>query len=249
MISGVYIKLSRVSLSLILIPGLFGFVDVTWFNLEAILPILIATSLMASIPFSFLLFLSAIKKHNIAIDELSRKATMIALMSIIIAQVIGIIPSKYIQYLYWLSVMSFCMVFCMSKNWFNLASLLGKKFKLNCSGYAGLYSLLYGGVGLEWFKTNKEQENVSIFLSFFVTLPAVIGFIFPALPVPLLLEEPELSVWMLGYVCWPLVLVFSVFSLSGYWLVRHHENQTDAAWLNYILLIFILAAWLRWIWA
>lgn len=248
LISGVYYKLNSVSLSLILIPGMLGFESLLPVSVEDSLLILIASCLAASLPFCVLSFVSAAKNFKGDFEVVSRFATRVSLSSILIAQILGIVPSIYVYSFY-------CILLAL----FAMSLILGpylnreKYFQESFSGrfwYLSLLSLPLGAAGTEWrkvlpIKSNTEGFDYFSTLSMFVVFPALLGFVFPALPVTVFESQQWQQNWMIGYICWPLSILVFCGSYIGNALVKNTQNQTDKAWLHYILALFLLAIVIR----
>lgn len=251
--AGVFSQLNRVSFSVVLIPGVLGFSGFVPIDSMDIILILIASTLSASIPISVLSFVNT-AKHNFNISsELTKAATKLALLSILISQVLGIISGLYVLYFYW--IVLFILTLGLGAR--SILSMLDK-----CSGdnvknrtayiyYSGLMSVAIGGIGQEWrrvFVGDDDAEDRAsgfAFLSVFIALPACIGFLFPGIAVPLIEQNPNVAIWMLGYICWPLTIVIFMSATIGHFMVRQHKNLTDIAWLNHILVIYLVASIVR----
>lgn len=252
-VAGVFSKLNQVSLSLVLVPGLLGFTGLVALEPNDVLLILIATSLCASLPFSVLYFIDAAKESAVEISDLTRTATKIALLCVLGAQILTIVPAIYVFYFYWGGVLVYAIsfIFVISMSQVQQGAFLRLKKQSSAVYYLGLLSVVMGGTGVEWrnvlAKCSKSKSVLAGFgiISIFITLPACLGFIIPALPVSLLEQYPSFSSWMLGYIFWPLSIVIFVSALAGHWLVRQHDNLTDVAWLNCILVIYLIASALR----
>ena len=252
MVAGVYLQLRQVSLSILLIPGMLGFSYLLPWQDKDILLVLIASVLVASIPFAVQRFIETLKLHATVVSSLSKVATRLALISLLISQLLGLLPFAVLYYLYWSVLAILSLIWCGQLLRPSIVTgvlnrvKVAKKLRL----YVGLVSIVLGGAGSEWLRDNPSFRESNIkhefgFLGLFILLPASLGFVFPALPVPLVELQPSLSVWMIGYICWPLSLVVFGFALLGFYLVKRHENLTDLMWLDYIFTLFILAYVLR----
>lgn len=247
-LSGVYQKLNTVSLSFILIPGLIGFERLLPASIEDLLLILIATCLAANLPFSVMSFVAAAKIFKGDFSIVSKYATRISLGSILIAQLLGIIPSIYAYYLYSLLLALFA-------SFLIIGPLLQRKgvFKNRSDDgffYMSLLSIPLGGAGNEWGKVFNVKVNAMNFdfhstLGVFVVFPALLGFIFPALPVAFVESNPWAGSWMIGYICWPASVLVFLGAFAASVLIKNTQNQTDQAWLKYILSLFLLAVLIR----
>ena len=252
-VAGVFSKLNSVSVSVILIPGLLGFSDFVSLNSIDVLLILIATSLSASIPLSVLYFIEVAKRSLEESTVLAKTATRVALLSILFSQILGVIPPLYGQYVYWftLLLLTLGLAYKTILNGLNNVFDVRSKEQSSLIYYSGLMSVSIGGIGSEWrgvfADRDKEADKYGgfAFLSVFIALPACLGFVFPGLPVPLIEQNPALSGWMLGYICWPLSIVIFVSATLGQLMVRQHKNAVDVVWLNYILIIYLIASALR----
>lgn len=252
-VAGVFNKLNRVSVSVILIPSILGFTDFFSFNPSEIIVVLIASTVSASIPLSVFYFVKLTKFNMDMSSLLAKTAARIALLSILISQILSIVPGLYVLYVYWLVLIVLTLglcaqLICYMLNWDAFSS---KNERTSLAYYFGLMSLLIGGVGQEWQgvfvgKNNKEDKLAGFaFLSVFIALPASIGFLLPAIAVPLIELSPSFSPWMLGYICWPLSIVIFMSSTLGRLLVRQHNNLTDIAWLKSILVVYLIASVVR----
>lgn len=247
-IAGVYQKLNKVSLSFIVIPGLIGFESLLPASVEDLLIILIASSLAANLPFSVMSFVSAARSFKGDFSLVSKYATRISLSSILIAQILGVIPSIYTYYLYSLFLALFASFLIIGP--FLDRTDFFKSRTIDSLVYMSLFSLPLGGSGHEWGKVFYSKANamsVGYFstLGVFVVFPALLGFVFPALPVSFVESNPWTESWMIGYICWPIsVLVFAAAYATNF-LIKNTQNQTDQAWLKYILALFLLAVLFR----
>jgi len=253
LVAGVFNRLNGVSLSVVLIPGLLGFSNLVSLDSKDVLLILIATCLSASIPLSVMYFVRAAKYNRDLSSVLAKTAARIALLSILFSQVLGIVPALYVQYLYWFVLVLLLLglvykVMANSVGWGSGFRL--KKLPSNLY-YSGLMSVSIGGIGSEWRGVFAGRDEAVdrldgfAFLSVFIALPACLGFMFPGLPVSLIEQNPNLSAWMMGYICWPVSIVIFMSASLGQLLVRQHKNETDIVWLNFILVFYLFASALR----
>jgi len=252
-VAGVFSKLNSVSFSIILIPGLLGFSDFISFSSSDVLLILIASSLTASIPLSVLYFIKVAKQNFEMSSVWAKIVTKIALLSILFSQILGVIPPLYSQYMYWftLLLLTLGLAYNVISNGLKNTSGVSSKAQSPLLYYSVLMSVFIGAIGSEWrgvfagHDKGGDKLGGFAFLSVFIALPACLGFMFPGLPVPLIEQNPALSGWMLGYICWPLSIVIFVSATLGQFMVRQHKNAVDVVWLNYILIIYLIASALR----
>lgn len=247
-IAGIYQKLVSVSISILVIPGVLGFSNLIPIDANTFLLVMLASCLFASLPFCLYACIQAVRRQGEHVALISKSVMWMSLMAILISQLLGIVPGGYVNALYWLVVGLFA-----SGLMFRVAIHQKKLDRLGVVAYAGLLSICVGGSGGEWrnmFLSHlKSKLDVDRYLisGLFIALSACLGFLFPALPVLIDEQFAWASLWMLGYICWPLSLVISVSSLLGYLVVRNHQNQTDQLWLTYILALYLIASFLRWL--
>lgn len=259
-VSGVFSRLQSISISIVIIPGVLGFHSYLAYDVSQIILILIASSLVSVLPFSLIGFVTQARLSDSEdITRLTKCATWYAISALLIAQVLTIIPSTFILPLYYSILAAFILVslyqMVRPHKVFNhqaqgervLGSFKSYPYGLN------VLSVILGGDGREWIEvkssalTRANGATGVAFLSLFIALPASFGFMFPGIPLSILELAPDLSVWMLGYICWPLSLFLFVFAFMGHLFVRRHGSEGDHVWLKYILVLYLLACILRYL--
>lgn len=263
-VAGIYSRVAGMSFGLVLVVGLYSLKSLMPVNdITTVLPIVLATSLAACVPINLLYLIQAATSKRIDIDFVSKTATVVTLVAIISAQLVGILPVIYVQVLFLIMMSVYCVYYLMP------TELLGWiKIKLQANIISKARLILLGVLPVVSGTEGKEinslffSENVKSNLSsgsystvaFFVSFSACIGFVFPAFPIENVLFYQETDIKSLdfnlanvriGYIDVPIALYLSFIGFLGLFFVRDHKNEVDSVLMEKVFSFFLLGVLIK----
>jgi uncharacterized protein len=253
-LSGLLAGLLGIGGGLVIVPALFLMSAWLGYPDDVALKIAVATSLAVIIPTSVSAVMAHTKRQNIDINSIFSLAPGVVLGAILGAQVAGLVSVLVIKIAFSIVVtlVSIRMLFKHSTvaAWMPPLSRKLHLFTGMCIGMISAMVGIGGGTLSVPYLRSKGVEMTKAIgsgsaLGFFVAVPGMIGFLYPAAPLEWTQTERWFDQYIVGYVHFPAAILIALSSSFVASFGAHIATQSDKLVLEKVFAIFLMITAIR----